>query len=243
MLSCSSFSSDNYFILRSKASSLTRKRVCSSQCSHSLVRPLTPNHTLPPHLRLCSLFCRLLRLAGTTVLEFELEFVWRPTVSRPVSLVIGPTFGALDQILSCQSNHTWAEVPQNSRPYLTVSFETPPTWRASFPYLYPPGTGWPSYTPGHWVPFMSPLTTRRDYGGNILTRLHTGYWSWRWSWSSSCGRQSVDQCRLGIGPPFGNRDQIFILFFLLRLTITFFFFRRRLLWRENGSVVYSALTH
>jgi hypothetical protein len=74
----------------------------------------------------------------------------------------------------CQSNHTLAEVPQNSCPYFTVSFETPPTWRARFPYLYPPGTGWPSYTPGHWVPFPSPLTTRRDYGGSILTRLHTG---------------------------------------------------------------------
>jgi hypothetical protein len=29
--------------------------------------------------------------------------------------------------------------------------------RARFPYLYPPGTGWPSYTPGHWVPFTSSL--------------------------------------------------------------------------------------
>jgi hypothetical protein len=39
------------------ASSLTRKRVCSLQCNHSLVRLLTPNnHTLPPHLRLYSLF-------------------------------------------------------------------------------------------------------------------------------------------------------------------------------------------
>jgi hypothetical protein len=35
------------------------------------------------------------------------------------------------------------------------------TWRTRFPYLYPPGTGWPSCTPGHWVPFSSPLTTRR----------------------------------------------------------------------------------
>jgi hypothetical protein len=43
-------------ILLSKASSLTRKRVCSLQCIHSLVRLLTPNnHTLPSHLRLCSL--------------------------------------------------------------------------------------------------------------------------------------------------------------------------------------------
>jgi hypothetical protein len=32
--------------------------------------------------------------------ELELEFVLRPTVSRPVSLGIGPPFGTLDQILS-----------------------------------------------------------------------------------------------------------------------------------------------
>jgi hypothetical protein len=56
---------------------------------------------------------------------------------------------------------TWVEVPQNSLPYFTVSSETPSTWRARFPNLYPPGTVWPSYTPGHWVPFLSPLTTRR----------------------------------------------------------------------------------
>jgi hypothetical protein len=37
------------------------------------------------------------------------------------------------------------------------------------------------------------------------------------------------QVSLGIGPPFGTLDQIFILLFLFRLTITFFFFRRRLL--------------
>jgi hypothetical protein len=50
-------SSDNYFILLSKALSLTRKQVCSLQCSHSLVRLLTTNnHTLPSHLRLCSRF-------------------------------------------------------------------------------------------------------------------------------------------------------------------------------------------
>jgi hypothetical protein len=33
----------------------------------------------------------------------------------------------------------------------TVLFETP---------LYPPGTGWPSFTPGHWVTFASPITAR-----------------------------------------------------------------------------------
>jgi hypothetical protein len=44
-------------------------------------------------------------------------------------------------------------------PYFTVlTFETPPTWRARSRYLYPPGTGWPSYTPRHWVYFLSPMT-------------------------------------------------------------------------------------
>jgi hypothetical protein len=40
-----------------------------------------------------------------------------------------------------------------------LRFETPPTWRARSPYLYPPGTGWPDYTHSHWVPFSSPPTT------------------------------------------------------------------------------------
>jgi hypothetical protein len=49
-------SSGNYFSLLSKALSLTRKRVCTLQCNHSLVRLLKPNnYTLPSHLRLCSL--------------------------------------------------------------------------------------------------------------------------------------------------------------------------------------------
>jgi hypothetical protein len=40
-------------------------------------------------------------------------------------------------------------------------FESPPTWRARSPYIYTPGTRWPSYSPRHWVPFSSPPTTRR----------------------------------------------------------------------------------
>jgi hypothetical protein len=53
-------------------------------------------------------------------------------------------------------------VPRDSRPYFIVPIlETSPTWKARFPYLYLLGTGWPRYTPGHWVPFPSPLTTRR----------------------------------------------------------------------------------
>jgi hypothetical protein len=32
-----------------------------------------------------------------------------------------------------------------------LRFETPPTWRTRSLYLYPPGTGWPGFTPRHWV--------------------------------------------------------------------------------------------
>jgi hypothetical protein len=42
-----------------------------------------------------------------------------------------------------------------------LRFETPPTWRARPPYLYPPGTGCPSYTIRYWLPFSLPSTTLR----------------------------------------------------------------------------------
>jgi hypothetical protein len=45
--------------------------------------------------------------------------------------------------------------------FYCLRFKTPPTRRARFPYLYPPGTGWPSYSPRHWVPFSSPPTTHK----------------------------------------------------------------------------------
>jgi hypothetical protein len=56
-------------------------------------------------------------------------------------------------------------LPSHLRQYVTVSYKTPPTWRARSPYLYPLGIGWPTYTPGYWVPFLSPLTTRKVMAG------------------------------------------------------------------------------
>jgi hypothetical protein len=45
--------------------------------------------------------------------------------------------------------------------FYCLRFETPPTCRTRFPYLYRPGTGWPSYIPRHRVPFSSPPMARR----------------------------------------------------------------------------------
>jgi hypothetical protein len=36
--------------------------------------------------------------------------------------------------------------------FYCLKFETFPSWRARSPYVYPQGTGWPGYTPRHWVP-------------------------------------------------------------------------------------------
>jgi hypothetical protein len=40
-------------------------------------------------------------------------------------------------------------------------FEIPLTWRVRSLFLHPPGRRWPSYTPKHWVPFLSLPTTRK----------------------------------------------------------------------------------
>jgi hypothetical protein len=51
---------------------------------------------------------------------------------------------------------------RGTRPYFIVPIlETALTWKARSPSFYPPGTGWPRYTPGHWVPYPLPLTALR----------------------------------------------------------------------------------
>jgi hypothetical protein len=45
--------------------------------------------------------------------------------------------------------------------FYCLRFETPLSWRVGSPYLHPPGTGWASYTPRHWVFFSLPPVTRR----------------------------------------------------------------------------------
>jgi hypothetical protein len=56
---------------------------------------------------------------------------------------------------------------------LLPQFLRPPQPGGPDPHIYISQVqGGPSYTPGHWVPFLLPRTTRRDYGGGIQTHLH-----------------------------------------------------------------------
>jgi hypothetical protein len=45
-----------------------------------------------------------------------------------------------------------------------LRFETPLTRRARSPYLNHPRTGWPGYTPRHWVPFFVASYDSQGYG-------------------------------------------------------------------------------
>jgi hypothetical protein len=47
------------------------------------------------------------------------------------------------------------------------------TLKAGSPYLYPPGTGWLSYTTRPGFPFRRPLRLA-GYEGGIRTRFHMG---------------------------------------------------------------------
>jgi hypothetical protein len=46
-----------------------------------------------------------------------------------------------------------------------------PTWRPRFPYLYTPGTGWPGYTPRHWVEWHNSPCTTDSLSGHDTHRL------------------------------------------------------------------------
>jgi hypothetical protein len=52
-----------------------------------------------------------------------------------------------------QRSHSWYRVPTI---FYYLRFETPKTWRSRSPYIqiHHPGTGWPNYTPRHWVHFV-----------------------------------------------------------------------------------------
>jgi hypothetical protein len=119
-----------------------------------------------------------------------MKAILRPKVSRPVSWCQTPSRVAREQILLLSDGSdfinagrsVWREdgsvvykcywfwpAQSLSRPspvglmtiFYCLRFQTPPTRWARSPYLHPPGTGWPRYTPRHWIPFPSPPTTCR----------------------------------------------------------------------------------
>jgi hypothetical protein len=89
-------------------------------------------------------------------------FMWHPLWREDISIVYNCCW-------SRQRSHSQVRVPRNSWPHFTFSdSRLLPTWRTRSPYLYPPGTGWPGYTPRHWLLFRRLLR---------LAGLRWKYWT------------------------------------------------------------------
>jgi hypothetical protein len=114
----------------------------------------------------------LIRVISVTA---EVEVTLRLTVSQSVYLGVGHSFGALTIFsfpLSFAGN--WV---------CSSSWDTLSDERTGLQFVAQSVGG---QSPGglitvhyhfiwdYWIPVPSPLTTRRDYGGSILTHLHTG---------------------------------------------------------------------
>jgi hypothetical protein len=121
-------------------------------------------------------------LMSGTPLELMTRFYFSLFLCQKIALlfVLGRPIWRKDGSVIYSANMSVVRVAEDSQPYITVSSETTgfpfcrllglegitvevflpastrgtPASRARFPYLYPPGTGWPSYTPGHWVPIF-----------------------------------------------------------------------------------------
>jgi hypothetical protein len=116
--------------------------------------------------------------------------------SSPAQSFLGPSSSGLLTIFYC------------------LRFESPPNSRARSQYLYPPGTGWPSYTPRHCVLFSSRPTTRRVEVFERASRRGILKNSSQSQSHIATDRQSVSKfwCRA----PSGTHDLIFITLWQLR---------------------------
>jgi hypothetical protein len=177
----------------------------------------------------------------------KIQVILRLTFSRPVCLGIGHPSGTHDQIFIIveHSRSSYYRAPSLTKGWvynllsqfavylgfksrrthyhiLQSHLRLPPTRRVRPTYLYPPGTGWPSYTPRHWVLLQG--STRG------LNTTHYGT-SQSQSYIMTDGQSaSLSCCRASIWDP----PPIFLF-----LLIIIFRQLRRPLWREVWLVVFS----
>jgi hypothetical protein len=107
-------------------------------------------------------------------------------------------------VCNLQCNYSLVRVTQDPKPCITVSSETPPTWRARYPYLYPSGIRSPSYSLGTGFHFRRLLQL-----AGLLWLRYSNAPPCRWlyphafvffKFSLYCNQRSVGQFFLVLGP-------------------------------------------
>jgi hypothetical protein len=129
---------------------------------------------------------------------------------------------------ACQSNQHLISV--------VTSWRCTTIWRLRSLYLYPPGTGWPSYTPRALGSLYVASYDSQGYDGGILTRLHTELTCFQVKVKVML-RQTVSQSCLGVKFTLGLVTRYYILSESCCVVSV-----GRPLWQEVGSVSCQSLS-
>jgi hypothetical protein len=151
----------------------------SAVTCHGSLNPRPSRRTIVT-LHLINQYCRF--GSKLHLLKSKLLYDWRSVclgiehlcrnydqILFPVGVLLSETCGLIsvrrhlwreDGSSICSVITRWSESRRILNHTVLSHLRFPPPRRVRFPYLYPPGTGWPSYTPGHWVPCTSSLATR-----------------------------------------------------------------------------------
>jgi hypothetical protein len=108
------------------------------------------------------------QLHGVSYWQLRISWCEAPSLTRGYvcNLLVQLLLGLVRAVtLGSEFHRTHDHIPSHLRP---------PTWRARSPYLYPPGTGWPCYTPGHWVERI--LNANQISGNNLSPTILDMTW-------------------------------------------------------------------
>jgi hypothetical protein len=169
-----------------------------------------------------------------------LLLVWRFLSESCYLLSMGHPLWRDDRSAVCNATTQWSVSRRTHNRSLLSHLRLPPTWRARFPYIYPPGTERPSYNPRHWVLFTSPHTTHRATVEVFSPAYTQGYLLHEVKVKVTYDWQSVSMSLYQAHS--GTCDQIFLPVRRLLSESCGLVSVDHPLWQEDGSAICSAIT-